>query len=67
MQELLDLWGNRPAAVARELTKLHEEVFRGDLRICLEHYSQTPPRGECVLLVGGGAEGNNEEAQCESE
>ena len=55
LEELLALWGERPAAVARELTKAHEEVFRGTLRTCLEHYSQHPPRGECVVVVGGRA------------
>jgi 16S rRNA (cytidine1402-2'-O)-methyltransferase len=63
LEELLELWGERPAAVARELTKVHEEVFRGTLRTCLERYSQTAPRGECVLVVGGGSEARGEEAE----
>lgn len=43
----------RPAAVARELTKLHEEVRRGSLSELAEHYRDAPaPRGEIVLLVG---------------
>jgi len=63
LEELLELCGERPAAVARELTKVHEEVFRGTLRTCLERYSQTAPRGECVLVVGGGSEARGEEAE----
>ena len=50
---LCDVWGDRRVAVARELTKLHEEVFRGRLREALEHFSQTPPRGEFTLVVEG--------------
>lgn len=42
----------RPVAVCRELTKLHEEVRRGSASELASHYRQSPPRGEVVLLVG---------------
>jgi 16S rRNA (cytidine1402-2'-O)-methyltransferase len=41
----------RPAAVCRELTKLHEEVRRDDAAALAEHYGRTAPRGEIVLVV----------------
>jgi 16S rRNA (cytidine1402-2'-O)-methyltransferase len=41
----------RPAAVCRELTKLHEEVRRGSARELAAHYASEPPRGEVVLVV----------------
>ena len=45
--------GDRPAAMARELTKLHEEVRRGPLSELAAHYEKHgPPRGEVTLLVG---------------
>lgn len=45
--------GDRACAVARELTKLHEEVRRGGLASLAEDYaSEEPPRGEIVILVG---------------
>jgi len=45
--------GPRPAAVARELTKLHEEVRRDDLAALAAHYRTAgPPKGEVVLVVG---------------
>jgi 16S rRNA (cytidine1402-2'-O)-methyltransferase len=45
--------GDRPAAIARELTKLHEEVRRGTLTALEAHYrEQGPPKGEIVLVVG---------------
>ncbi|MEA2208633.1 MAG: rRNA (cytidine1402-2-O)-methyltransferase, partial [Solirubrobacteraceae bacterium] len=47
----------RPAAVCRELTKLHEEVRRDTAAALAEHYRRTPPRGEIVLVVGPGAAG----------
>ena len=45
--------GARPAAVARELTKLHEEVRRGSLAELAAHYRDSgPPKGELVIVVG---------------
>ena len=43
--------GDRPLAVCRELTKLHEEVFRGTAAQALEHFES--PRGEVVVVVQG--------------
>ena len=60
--------GSRPAAVARELTKLHEEVRRGPLDALAAHYSAAgEPRGEIVILVGaaGAAEAISEAALAE--
>lgn len=45
--------GDRPVAVCRELTKLHEETLRTTLSGALSHFTQTPPKGEFVLVVGG--------------
>lgn len=50
---LLAALGDRKAALARELTKLHEEVRRGTLSELLEGLSREPARGEVVLVVGG--------------
>ncbi|MBI4420453.1 MAG: 16S rRNA (cytidine(1402)-2'-O)-methyltransferase [Gemmatimonadetes bacterium] len=46
--------GERTAAVARELTKVHEEVRVGTLRELGVYYREHPPRGEITLLVAGG-------------
>jgi 16S rRNA (cytidine1402-2'-O)-methyltransferase len=45
--------GGRPVAIARELTKVHEEVWRGTLAGAVSHLGETEPRGEFVLVVGG--------------
>jgi 16S rRNA (cytidine1402-2'-O)-methyltransferase len=47
----------RPAAVCRELTKLHEEVRRASASELAAHYSENPPRGEIVLVVGAAPPG----------
>jgi 16S rRNA (cytidine1402-2'-O)-methyltransferase len=43
----------RKVAVARELTKLHEEVWRGTLEGAARHFTEVPPRGEFVVVVEG--------------
>ncbi len=52
---------DRPAAVARELTKQFEEVRRGTLAELAEYYRATPPRGEVVIVVGGRAPAETDE------
>ncbi|WP_334176695.1 16S rRNA (cytidine(1402)-2'-O)-methyltransferase [Pseudoxanthobacter sp.] len=47
-----ELGAGRPAAVARELTKLHETVVRGTLGSLAETFCGDPPRGEIVIVVG---------------
>jgi len=50
---MAEILGARQAAVARELTKLHEEVRRGGLAELAAHYAQAgPPKGEVTVLVG---------------
>lgn len=47
-------FGNdRPVSISRELTKLYEETIRGTIAEVLEHFTQKPPKGEFVLVVGG--------------
>jgi 16S rRNA (cytidine1402-2'-O)-methyltransferase len=49
---MLDAFGDRPAAVCRELTKLHEEVLRGPLSRVLGALGDDV-KGEVVVVVGG--------------
>jgi 16S rRNA (cytidine1402-2'-O)-methyltransferase len=53
LADAAELLGDRPAAVARELTKLHEELRRGRLaELAAEARAAPPPRGELVVLIG---------------
>jgi 16S rRNA (cytidine1402-2'-O)-methyltransferase len=53
LADMAAILGDRPAAVARELTKLYEEVRRDGLNALAEHYrSEGPPKGEIVVIVG---------------
>lgn len=49
----------RRASLGRELTKLHEEHVRGTLAALAARFAETPPRGECTLVVEGGVEGGD--------
>jgi 16S rRNA (cytidine1402-2'-O)-methyltransferase len=49
---LVDGLGNRDAAVAREITKLHEECVTGSLGELAARYAGAPPKGEIVIVVG---------------
>jgi 16S rRNA (cytidine1402-2'-O)-methyltransferase len=51
--DMLHVLGDRPACLARELTKMHEEVRRAELSELLRSVVEDPPRGEIVMVVGG--------------
>jgi 16S rRNA (cytidine1402-2'-O)-methyltransferase len=54
LAELAEACGpDRPCSLARELTKLHEEVWRGTLGAAAHRAAGQPPRGEHVVIVGG--------------
>lgn len=52
LRDAVDVLGNRPAVIARELTKLHEEFVRGPLSELADKFRQEVGRGEMVLLIG---------------
>jgi len=52
LDAIANLWPGRVCAVARELTKLHEECRTGEAAQLARHYNEHPPKGEIVLLVG---------------
>ncbi len=56
LDDILLTLGNRKIAVCRELTKLHEEIFRGTVAEAISHF--TNPRGEFTLVIEG--KGNNQ-------
>lgn len=57
LADLADAFGaDRRASLARELTKVHEEHVRGTLGELAARYTETPPRGECTLVVEGTSE-----------
>lgn len=55
LRDMLRTLGDRKIALCKELTKLHEQVFRTTLSQAVEHYTKNPPKGEFVLVVEGAA------------
>lgn len=54
LKELSEVFGeDRPLTVCRELTKKHETAFRTTFAEAVAHYTETEPKGECVLVIAG--------------
>ena len=63
LADMSEVFGaDRPVSLCRELTKLHEEVVRTTLGEALTKYTETPPKGEFVLIVAGAPETVKESA-----
>ena len=56
LEEILAAWGDRQMAFGRELTKLHEEFWRGTVSQAILYLKENPPRGEFVLVIAQGEE-----------
>jgi len=61
LTDMAAAFGDRPIAVVKELTKLHENVMRTTLNGAVEHFAENQPKGEFVLII----EGAGEEQQAE--
>lgn len=54
LSQFAELFGpERPVAVCREISKIHEETTRGTLQEVVSHFTETEPKGEIVIVVGG--------------
>lgn len=53
LQDMLAVLGDRPAALVRELSKMHEETVRGSLSALAPAIAQRTLKGECIVLVAG--------------
>jgi len=58
LQSITETLGPRPVAIARELTKRHEEVVEGTADVLAERYRDAPPKGEIVLIIHPGDAGD---------
>ena len=55
LTDMRDAWGDRRISISRELTKLHEQTLRTTLAQAVDYFTETPPKGEFVLVVEGAA------------
>lgn len=60
LENMLEVYGDRSVVLVRELTKIYEEYQRGTISELLESISETPLKGECLLIVEGASQGVEE-------
>lgn len=54
LTQFAEIFGaERPVSVCREISKIHEESVRGTLQEVIAHFTETEPRGEIVIILGG--------------
>ena len=53
LKDMKEFWGDRKISLAREMTKIHEEVIRTTLDEAILMYEENPPKGEFVVVVSG--------------
>lgn len=64
LRQLAEVFGSeRPAAVAREISKLHETIHKGTLGELLSFFELNKPKGEIVIVIGGKGKSGDESAQ----
>ena len=56
LKDFLDTFGDREIAFCRELTKIHETVFKTTISAAIDYYTENPPKGEFVLIIRGKTE-----------
>ena len=56
LSDMLEVLGDRNIAVVRELTKLHETVFKTTFKGAVEYYTENTPKGEFVIIIEGKTE-----------
>ena len=59
LEDILSIIGDRQICVAREMTKMFEEYWRGTVSGALEHFKSQPPRGEFTLVIEGKRKNEN--------
>lgn len=53
LNSIREILGNRTIALCRELTKMYEDIWRGDMDTAIDHVQEQPPRGEYTLVIAG--------------
>jgi len=61
LEDLLPVFGDRALVVCRELTKVHEEIWRGRTSDAIQWFTERPPRGEFTVVIAGAAAQENRE------
>lgn len=60
LTDLLEVFGDRELVIARELTKMYEEIYRGPVNLAIQKFTDVEPRGEFTIVVSGAKAIQNE-------
>ena len=60
LEDILSILGDRQICMAREMTKMFEEYWRGNVSDAVEYFKSQPPRGEFTLVIAGRSKDENE-------
>ncbi len=67
LDDIAETLGDRAICVARELTKMHEEFFRGSVNAAREHFAARAPRGEFTVVIAGATAPSSEQSTVNGE
>ncbi|MCI0477172.1 MAG: 16S rRNA (cytidine(1402)-2'-O)-methyltransferase, partial [Anaerolineales bacterium] len=67
LDDIAEMFGNRAICIARELTKMYEEFFRGNVDQAREHFAAHAPRGEFTIVIAGKTAASSEQSTVNSE
>jgi len=68
LQQFAEFYGDdRQVSVCREISKVHEESKRGSLTEVIQHFTETPPKGEIVIILAGAEKTKNKKSIVDSD
>ncbi len=62
LADVLETLGDRELVIAREITKMYEETYRGTVSQAIHKFTETTPRGEFTIVIRGAEGSQNEDS-----
>jgi 16S rRNA (cytidine1402-2'-O)-methyltransferase len=56
LRDMKNAWGDRRISISREMTKIYEQTLHGSFTSMIDHFENTPPKGEFTLVIEGAAD-----------
>ena len=62
LADVLETLGDRELVIAREITKMYEEIYRGTVSAAIQNFTEIQPRGEFTIVIKGMEESQHEDS-----
>lgn len=62
LADVLEILGDRKVVIAREITKMYEEIYRGTVSQAIQKFTESEPRGEFTIVIRGAEESQHEDS-----